>query len=45
VRHQRVEDLGGEPAGGAHAGEAFGPCSLMTPLRASLRSSAATVIY
>ncbi len=28
VRHQRVEDLGGEPAGGAHPGKAFGPVQL-----------------
>jgi hypothetical protein len=28
VRHERVEDLGGEAAGFAHSGEAFGPMQL-----------------
>ncbi len=28
VRHERIEDLGGEPPGAAHAGEAFGAMEL-----------------
>ena len=34
VGHERVEDLGGEAAGGAHAGKAFRPVQLDRPVAA-----------